>query len=90
MVDRDEATPGEARGLAVSQADATGGESAPALVAGTRECDRALGVVLWNYLGTNEPELVKAWFEKVFTALRSGQPFEVIVNEGSITWASVR
>jgi hypothetical protein len=92
--ERDEVTRGEVRGLSVSQSDATAGEYEAEETgepkAGSRASDRALAVVLWNYLGTNDAALVRAWFDKLQQVAKAqGTHLNFEIVDGPITWESV-
>jgi hypothetical protein len=55
-----------------------------------RDNDRALAAVIWNFLGTNDPALLSAWFDKLHAVARARGGVEIAANADPITWESVR
>lgn len=88
MDSRDEATEGESRGLAASQSDATVGESATGRMIIAEDDAQLVARAVYDYLGTVNAALVRAWFDHVHRFARANKGV-VGVIDGPITWESV-
>ncbi len=83
MDQRDEVTAEERAGQ-----EASGGRALREVMEESSAENAALAQVVYDFLGTREPMLVRAWFDQVvrFGRLMKGA---IVISDGPITWESV-